>query len=143
MRTHARGGFIGYWEIYKWLADTLVADGAPAFDSTVQRLRGATEANANRGAMAALIREYTATQYDLRYGQRPSDLDMQVASNAVAENLLKDVLGESEPIWPRRQVPAIERIAFADATAVGEQLFARDSSDTELPAVFRLPRVDG
>lgn len=81
MRTQARGGQIGYWQIYQWLADTLQAKGVSFSDSTVMWLRGATEANAGRGAMAELIRTYTATQYRLRYGAAITPQQMQQASN--------------------------------------------------------------
>jgi hypothetical protein len=68
MRALARGGVIKYWAIYKWLADTLVYNkGVSATDQTVLWLRGATEANARRGAFSAIIRTFTETQYKLRY----------------------------------------------------------------------------
>jgi hypothetical protein len=84
MRTQAQAGQIGYWQIYQWLADTLQTKGVSNNDQTVMWLRGATEANANRGAMAALIRTYTETQTHIRYGTVPSTGQMQAASNAVA-----------------------------------------------------------
>ena len=129
MHDQARSGSIGYWQIYKWLADELESKGVSRTDPTVMWLRGATEANANRGAFATMIRKYTATQYQLRYGTAPSDLQMQAASNAVAENLIKDLVGEALP-WPLDQVPDINRIAKADASAVGKVLFNVDPNDT-------------
>lgn len=93
-------------------------------------VRGATEANAGRGSTAALIREYTQTQNQLRYGNRLGDAQMQAASDSVAENLLRDVLGEATDGWPAGQVPDITRIAESDARAVGKTLFNRDPSDT-------------
>lgn len=128
-RTQARGGQIGYWQIYQWLADTLQGKGVFVNDSSMMWLRGATESNADRGAMSELIRTYTATQYQLRYGAAIAPQQMQQASNAVAEKLLKDLLGESSD-WIRGDVPDINRIAFADATAVGEVLFSGDGADT-------------
>lgn len=68
MNGQAQNSQIGYWEIYKWLADRLVLKGAALTDSTLLWLRGATEANKGEGAFAALIRTYTETQYKLRYG---------------------------------------------------------------------------
>ncbi|MDC6168287.1 calcium-binding protein [Paucibacter sp. XJ19-41] len=120
--------------IYEWLADLLVSKGVEATDSTLLWLRGATEANAGRGSMSALIRKYTDKQALLRYGQVITDFDMQRASDAVAGNLIKDLLGES-PNWPIGRVPDIGRIASADATAVGEVLFSPNGG---LPG-----RVDG
>ncbi|MEY2844013.1 MAG: Bifunctional hemolysin/adenylate cyclase [Pseudomonadota bacterium] len=122
MRTQARGGFIGYWEIYKWLADTLRAKNNASDTQTILWLRGATEANAGRGTFSTLIRAYTEYQSKLRYGAAANALDMQVASNAVAENLIKDLLGENAD-WPKGGIPDINRIAKSDATAVGAELF--------------------
>jgi Ca2+-binding RTX toxin-like protein len=124
MRASATTG--QYWQIYKWLADKLVGSyGVAVTDSSVLWLRGATEANAGRGAMSALIREYTATQNKLRYGSTVTAEQMQEASDSVARNLLKDLLGESSD-WNRGEVPPISRIAAADATAVGKALFGPD-----------------
>lgn len=122
--------------IYQWLADLLVSKGAQANDQILLWLRGATEANAGRGSMSALIREYTAAQIRLRYGQTVEITDMQRASDAVAKKLIEDLLGETDQ-WPRGKVPDIERIANRDALAVGEVLFrtvgglpSRDDNDT-------------
>lgn len=130
MRDSATPG--SYWQIYAWLADLLETKGVSSTDSTVLWLRGATEANAGRGAMSALIRAYTDTQHRLRYGTTAGE--MQEASDEVAKNLLKDLLGESDDGWPVGQVPDISRIADADASAVGEALFGpasgHDPQDT-------------
>jgi VCBS repeat-containing protein len=125
----AQTGQIGFWEIYQWLGDLLVTKGAAATDSSLLWLRGATEANASRGAMAALIRMYTEVQYQLRYGSAMPAGKMQEASNAVAQNLIDDLMGRNAE-WPKGQVPDISRIAFADARAVGAVLFNSDLNDT-------------
>jgi serralysin len=91
--TQAKSNQIGFWQIYEWLADNLVAKGAARTDSTVLWLRGATEANKGEGAFSALIRTYTETQYQLRYGTALPTDKMQEASNAVAQNLIDDLLG--------------------------------------------------
>ncbi|WGT63742.1 putative Ig domain-containing protein [Variovorax paradoxus] len=125
----AQAGQIGFWQIYEWLADLLVTKGIPGSDPTLIWLRGATEANAGRGTMAELIRTYTETQYQLRYGAAVPSGKMQEASDAVAQNLLDDLLGRNPP-WPIGQVPDIDRIGQADATAVGRVLFNADPLDT-------------
>ncbi|HRK56996.1 MAG TPA: calcium-binding protein, partial [Burkholderiaceae bacterium] len=130
--TKASTGELGYWQIYQWLADLLQTKGVPDSHATMLWLRGATEANAGRGAMAALIRAYTETQYQLRYGTALPGGLMQVASNAVAQNLIDDLLGRNAPLWPAGQVPDIARIAEADAVAVGTQLFGI-AGDTSAP----------
>jgi trimeric autotransporter adhesin len=136
MREQANAGAIGYWEIYKAIADLMQSKYAVAStDSRVLWLRGATEANAGRGAFSALIRGYTESQYQLRYGTAIPTGKLQEASNEVAKNLLKDLLGDNDQVgqpnrWPKGQVPDINRISFADATAVGRVLFDRDRNDT-------------
>ena len=59
-----------YWTIYQWLVNTLSSKGVAESDQTMMWLRGATQANAGRGAMSELIRTYTKTQYQLRYGEK-------------------------------------------------------------------------
>ncbi len=136
MREQAIAGTIKYWQIYETLANLLQNKYAVAStDSTVLWLRGAAEANADRGAFSDLIRTYTETQYQLRYGTTLPAGKMQEASDAVARNLLADLMGDNDkpesPIrWPQGQVPDIGRIAFADARAVGAILFNRDLNDT-------------
>ncbi|MDO9314998.1 MAG: hypothetical protein Q7T97_10680, partial [Burkholderiaceae bacterium] len=135
--TQAKSGQICYWEIYKWIADLLTTQyGVSATDSTVLWLRGATEANAGRGSMSALIRAYTESQYQLRYGTVPSAVQMQSASNAVAQNLLDDLLGRTAAQWHIGDVPDITRIAFADATAVGLELFGSKLGHSETDTAF-------
>ncbi len=122
----AAAGIQSYQKIYKQLADWLVDDyGVSQLDSAVRWLRGAEQANAGQGSLSALIREYSNTQYKLRYATDIPTGKMQEASNAVAENLLKDLFGQN-PDWPRGQVPDIERIGKSDATAVGATLFDRN-----------------
>ncbi|MFN3915525.1 MAG: hypothetical protein ACK4K3_11500, partial [Aquabacterium sp.] len=129
LRTNARNDSIGCWEIYRWLADKLEEKDDVSLKPTIQWLRGATEANASRGAFSALIRAYTEKQFSLRIGGEAGDELMQAASDKVAENLLRDILGESLD-WQIGLIPGIDRIAKADATAVGEVLFNQDIQDT-------------
>ena len=129
LRAQADAGQIAYWNVYAHLATTLIGKGISGQDSTVLWLRGATEANAGRGAMSELIRAYTSTQAQLRYGVNVGAIDMQRASDAVAKNLLRDLFGERAGT-NRGEVPSITQIAVQDANAVGEILFKRDESDT-------------
>lgn len=73
MEVQAKAKQIGFWQIYQWLGDLLVLKGVASTDSSLLWLRGATEANAGRGAMSELIRAYTETQYQLRYGTSMPD----------------------------------------------------------------------
>ena len=129
----AQSGQKNYWQIYQWLGDLLQQKGVAATDSSLLWLRGATEANAGRGAFSALIRSYTETQYKLRYGTDIPGGKLQEASDKVAQNLIRDLLGANEPVWSKGVMPDITRIAFADATAVGDVLFNKDLNDTAAP----------
>lgn len=130
MRDQAAAGVIKHWQIEKSLADLLEDKyEVPATDSTLLWLRGATQVNAGHGSFAALIRTYTETQHELRYGTAIPEGMMQEASNAVAQALLADLLGDndredSSNRWPKGKVPDIARISEADATAVSDVLFS-------------------
>lgn len=128
MRESARLGDIGYWEIYQKIADLFAAKGSPESDQSLQWLRGATEANAGRGSFSALIRGYTESQMELR-GLTPTDTDMQRASDLVAENFIKDLLGEADGSVAGI-MPSIDRIAENDAIGVRNILFSGNATDT-------------
>jgi serralysin len=136
MEVQAQAKQIGFWQIYEWLANLLVQKGASSLDSTVLWLRGATEANEGQGGMSVLIREYTNTQYQLRYDTGVSAPLMQEASNAVAQNLINDLLGRNAPAWPRRLVPDIARIAESDARAVGRVVFGPENGKSDSDTAF-------
>lgn len=132
MRVQAANGQIDYWQVYQTLASLLQSDyGYTSTDPTVLWLRGATEANAGRGSMSELIRVYSSTQAQLRYGETVSESKMQEASNEVAKNLLKNLFGEGDNgIQDYAEIPDIHTIANDDAKAVGKILFNRDLNDT-------------
>lgn len=136
-RTDALAGIKSYYLVYQTLADWLtIKYGVSATDQAVLWLRGATEANAGRGSFSELIRNYTEVQHGLRYGTSVPTGKMQEASNAVAENLLEDLLGESTDGWPLGRVPDINRIAKSDARAVGRVLFGPEAGHDELDTAF-------
>ena len=132
LRIQAENGKIGYYVIYSTLASLLQSDYSyTSSDPTVLWLRGATEANAGRGSLSELIRVYSNTQAQLRYGENVSNSLMQQASNEVAKNLLKNLFGEGpNGVADYAIIPDIDKIATHDATAVGKILFNRDLGDT-------------
>lgn len=114
LRIKADNGEIGYWKIYATLANLLQTDyGYNDNDPTVLWLRGATEANAGRGSMSELIRVYSDTQAQLRYGENVSVEKMQEASDKVAKTLLMNLFGEVNSATYAR-IPNIEQIANQD-----------------------------
>ena len=116
-----------YWRVYEYVAARMIAGGVPATDPLYLWFRGATDANAGRGAFSALIRTYTATQYQLRYGELPSN--MQAASNAVAQAVIDEIKGVA-PGSTRGVLPSVATIGNRDADAVGLVLFDRNRNDT-------------
>ncbi|WP_269521944.1 calcium-binding protein [Acinetobacter baumannii] len=132
LRIQAENGQIGYHIIYSTLASLLQSDYSyTSSDPTVLWLRGATEANAGRGSLSELIRVYSNTQAQLRYGENISNSLMQQASNEVAKNLLKNLFGEGDNgVADYAIIPDINKIAADDATAVGKIIFNRDLGDT-------------
>jgi len=137
LRTQVQGGAAAHWQIYEWLVLKLKEKGVGLDSPVLLWLRGATEVNKDTGAYAALIRTYTETQYQLRYGINiPQDPDlMQKASNEIAEALVKDLLGEETGVeglepWQRGKMPTIERIVDADASSVARILFDSDTEDS-------------
>ena len=118
---NAQGNFS---HIYKFIGDLL-----PESDEK-NWFRGAEQANAGQGAYSALIRTYSQRQMQLRSigGLYTPEL-MQAASDEVATNALKDILGLDG--YPSRVqpdgtslFPTMVDIAKNDATGVSDILFA-------------------
>jgi len=131
LESEADASGTGYWRAYEYIAQRMAAHGAPRTDAAYLWLLGATEANAGRGAFSALIRGYTETQSQLRYGDAQSGL-MQAASDAVARAVIDDVRGV-EDVTKRGLIPSIGEIADQDAVQVGTVLFSRTDGDTAHP----------
>ena len=85
-------------------------------------------ANGNTGMHSAFIRTYTNREGELRFGSPFSSGEMQWASNAVAVNLWSNLLKDD---WV---VPTIDRIASADAAAIGKVLYGNLVTDTAFTA---------
>lgn len=84
-------------------------------------------ANGNTGMHSAFIRSYTNRQGVLRLNREFSSAEMQTASNTVATNLWDNLIKN----W---EVPAINEIAGADASAIGKTLFPALLGDTAVTA---------
>lgn len=118
-----------YSHIYRYISEQLGSSDEKNW------FLGATQANAGNGAYSAMIRGYSKRQMELR-GIDVSNTAalaelMQAASNRVAENALKDILGENPATTANRDqhngywtFPTIDEIASRDAIGVGEVLFA-------------------
>jgi trimeric autotransporter adhesin len=128
MRENARLGNLGYWEIYQKVADLFAAKGVSETDQSLLWLRGATEANADRGPFSALIRGYTESQAGLR-GLTSTQVDLQRVSDQIAENFIAELLGEVDNSV-KGVLPSIDRIAERDATGVRAILFSGNRTDT-------------
>jgi Ca2+-binding RTX toxin-like protein len=99
-----------------WTMAIGVDPGAWAF------LRGVPEVNWGPGNpdeesdYSKFIREYTKVQFLTRFGSEASDEDVQAASDAIADNILADILSN-------HVLPDIDGIAEHDASAAAEVLF--------------------
>ncbi|MDO8416367.1 MAG: calcium-binding protein, partial [Agitococcus sp.] len=91
-------------------------------------LRGAEQANQGVGLFSELIRGYTNTQSELRGLGPVSAGDMQLASNAVGDNLIKNILEITKTAGG--SAPTLKEVAIEDAKGVGEFLFKLLGSDT-------------
>jgi Ca2+-binding RTX toxin-like protein len=90
-------------------------------------------ANGNIGMHSAFIRAYTNREGELRLGTGFSLDDMQRASNAVAVNLWNSLVQNQDPSQ-NLVVPSIDKIASADAAAIGVELYGQYPNDTALTA---------
>jgi len=92
-------------------------------------LRGVADVNSGIGDYSTAIREYTKSQYIIRYGEdakTPEQLDaaIQLTSDGIAQKILEDILN----LNPGNEnsahaLPNIDQIAIQDASAAAEQLF--------------------
>jgi hypothetical protein len=92
-------------------------------------------ANGNTGMHAAFIRTYTAEEFYLRLNRRPTEDEMQKASNVVARNFANSLINgdNSNPAdrllpWT---VPRIDQIAGIDAKAIGEALYEKNLGEKD------------
>jgi hypothetical protein len=92
---------------------------------------GARQVNEGSGSFATLIIEFTQRQAELRYGETFSAIEMQDASNEVAERVLAAIIEPQNPA-DKGLLPDINQIANFDATASALALFERDTNDTAL-----------
>lgn len=76
---------------------------------------GASQVNSGTGYFADFIREYTRTQYELRYRITISDEELNIASNKIARNFIEDILEGS--------TPSIEELGLIDAAPIAGDIF--------------------
>jgi Ca2+-binding RTX toxin-like protein len=89
-------------------------------------------ANGGIGMHSAFIRTYTDREGELRRGTSFTNTEMQKASNGVALNLYRDLVGiEQRENYVAWTVPTIAQIAEADASSIGRNLFANSLSATD------------
>jgi Ca2+-binding RTX toxin-like protein len=94
-------------------------------------IRGVADVNAGVGDYSEFIRNYTKEQYKTRFGENALteaqlDVKVQNVSDAIADNILKDILNINLPIGeenPNHYLPTAQRIANLDAQAVAQELF--------------------
>lgn len=81
--------------------------------------RGAAKINEGVGPFSLFVREYTATQYNLRTGETIGD--MQGVSNTIAENVISDIIQHNGAI------PSLQQIGDFDAGAAVGSLYGQST----------------
>ena len=90
-------------------------------------ISGAKNVNADSGAFAGYIRDWTERQYELRSGHGGADI--QSASNDIAKSFLEDLFKTTDGKLSG-ELPNIERIAVYDAGKTAAGVFHADRSST-------------
>jgi hypothetical protein len=88
---NTNGNVSNYADVYAYIRDQLNFMTDPIVNNVARWFTAATDANAGIGAVSELIRCYTQQQCDLR-GVAVTSTMMQLASNAVAKNVVKSII---------------------------------------------------
>src|SRR5947208_16812436 len=103
------------------LAANFAEGGDGVSQASILWMRGAANINENFGSEAAFVRQYTATQYEARFGTA-LDLNLiQSVSDAIAQKVLADIL-------ETKTFPSIDIIAQNDALPAPTYIFRGDPS---------------
>ena len=90
--------------------------------------QGAEKVNRGQGSFSTMIRTYSDTQGELRYGSIFGAEMMQKASNKIGSRAFDQIIeNQSDDIFT---IPSMNDIAIYDAIGVGEILFSRDKDDS-------------
>ena len=122
--------------------DTFSQNPGPCVDPAVWLwVAGARKVNANSGAFAGYIRNYTAEQYQLRTGTAIPGNSIQLASDSIAQRFIADMFGKlgSDPSanpaplifgsFDSLIVPDLNRIGSIDAAGAAAQIFIDTTKD--------------
>lgn len=82
---------------------------------------GAKSINAGEGVFSEFIRDYTAAQYFIRFGEQLDPNEIQAASDAIGQAVISDVLRLND-------LPSIELLADRDASATAQSSFNGDEA---------------
>lgn len=121
-----------YREVYD-LIYSFVTDEGFFYDSPVEGLEenvwtwisGARDVNSGTGYFAYFIREYTRSQYEMRYHLTLSDEQLNIASNTIASNFIEDILEGS--------TPTIEELGLIDAAPIAGSIFNQAYDENYTP----------
>jgi hypothetical protein len=127
----------GTWTpVYQALYSFITVDHAPVagVDKNVWLwIGGARFINNNDGPFANLIREYTAIQYKLRYGDTLDFTELNAASNNIGSNFIKEWIPLNSADQASAVVPNISVTGNNDAGPVAATVFNRDGGDNSSP----------
>ena len=125
------GSDVPWWALYEEVSSLLQAAlerGAVASadiketEAAMLWFDGAVLVNKGEGAFSTIIREYTARQFELRFGSSSmADVisQMQAVSDAIAEQVVKNDILDGGGV-----LPSMQELASSDASIAGQMLFS-------------------
>lgn len=130
------GSEVRWWALYEEVSSLLkvaLENGAvesadiKATEAAVLWFDGAVLVNKGEGAFSTFIREYTARQFELRFGSSSMAAvitQMQAVSDAIAEQVVQnDILARGG------ELPSMQALASSDASIAGQRLFSSLGQD--------------
>ena len=101
------------------LAASFASGGEGVSQASILWMQGAAQINENVGSEAAFVRQYTAAQFEVRFGVALDQTLIQNVSNTIAARVLAEILRTGT-------VPSIDTIALEDALPAATQIFRGD-----------------
>jgi Ca2+-binding RTX toxin-like protein len=138
----AHGAFrLVYDKLYEFLTDTTIVLNSPNYPNISYTPKsfvvhnswmwvgGARYVNSGEGPFANIIREYTRTEYLIRYGITLTDAQLDNASNEIARRVAQDFIDKSDS----GVAPTIDQIGLNDAGGIAGTIFNLDGGSNFAP----------
>jgi|GEM_PF-1225594 len=92
-------------------------------------LKGAEQVNRGIGPFSAFIRGYTSAQWQQRYGQPLPDSALNIASDAIADAVVADILGNAGVVPSLRRIGEFDASSVVNPDALGQFVPSGSSAD--------------